>query len=309
MGAFFVPRHIMARMADLEFTPSPPVILAGTSTTLALEARRGGNKATPTGTLTLTVVDADGNEIATATPTAADGTITATLTAAQTADVNLLTATWGGLVFDGAPAIEVISRHEVIGEYLFTVEEARRADPALAGAAKFSDADIRAGRERVTQALEKELKFSLGRRYKRASIDVVHAGEMSLGDGYVSEVRAMSYRDRGSTVSVALDAGELAYITPDDVGYLIGRNWYVGTRVTVSYVAGLTPIPLEIKRAGILLLAHEIVRTNIPRSAIQQVEQTGTYALATPGLRGSIFGIPDVDNIVKRYGRKEYGLA
>ncbi|WP_162625006.1 hypothetical protein [Streptomyces cadmiisoli] len=72
--------------------------------------------------------------------------------------------------------------------------------------------------------------------------------------------------------------------------------------ITVTY--GISPPPADVKRAALLRVRDLLVSVNsgIPDRAVSfQVNDMGTYQLATAGRAGFETGLPEVDAILERY--------
>lgn len=70
--------------------------------------------------------------------------------------------------------------------------------------------------------------------------------------------------------------------------------------------------PADLQAAAITRLRHRLnmVRSGIPDRATSMSTEAGqTFALATPGLRGFVTGIPDVDVVLERYRFVRAGVA
>lgn len=303
--------------AELEAVGSPR-ILAGTRADVTVTVTRDGKRTTPTGTLTFAVVDADGTAIASGTPTTsatAPGVLTATLTAAQLASVNDLTITWGGIVFDSEPAVSLTSTVEVVSAFLFTLEEMRKFENAqLSDQSKFPDAMLLEARDTITAAFEEILGYRLGLQYHRDVLngdgtDTIHVKETRN----VWTLRAAATRTAGASTWTALTAGQLALCFVSGNGIITredGNTWPLGSaNVRLSYEAGATPIPGELKRAGLLVVSQQVQPWNASRRAISVSNPDGTTVFATPGIRGSYFGIPEADEVLHRLRRKVPAFA
>lgn len=298
--------------AEFEPVVASPRILAGTRADLQLKCYRDGVLATPTGTLTCTVTDATGTTVATPTVTASGGVLTATLTAAQTATVNLLTVAWAGMVFDGEPVMSYSTTYETVGDLLFTLIEARTADPEgkMKHEDRFKAEDLLQHRDRITDEFEQILGYSLGRRYKREIFSGDDTSTLWLYDREVWTIRAVETLS-GSTWT-AFTSDELSGIAAYPNGLLARRDgyWTSGERnVRIGYESGLQPIPLALKRAALIVLRSQAFTSALPSRAISEANQFGNITLATPGLRGSHYGLPEVDKVLNDWTRKLPGVA
>ena len=298
--------------AELELTSSPR-ILAGTRADVQVTVYRDGKAATPSGTLTFSAADADGTVVASGTPTTPTGTtgvLSAVLTAAQLTSVNDLTITWGGLVFDSEPAVSLTSHVEVVSAFLFTEPEARAFDGGtLKEVTAFPSAAILQARDAITEAFEDILGYRLGLQFVREIRDGDGTDTIYLRETkHVWSLRAASIRTTGSSTWTALTSGQLALTFVGGNGRVTredGNVWTAGKdNIRLSYEAGATPIPRELKRAALLVAAQQLPAYNGSRRTTTMSNEDGTFILATPGIRGSYFGIPEADEVLHRLSRK-----
>lgn len=282
-------------------------VLRGVSATLSRQSTDSdGNPAAPAGTVTIGVVDAAGNTVV-ASGTATSGTGTAprtyTLTAEQTSDLNLLTATWtdsGGGTFT--------TTVEIVGGYFFTVAEARAAAPAMTDDTNFpTDKIIEARR-----AIEEEFELICGRafvpRFRRQMIWPYRSGRVLLDQRYVRRIRGIAQvaTDGTETPWTSTELGQLVL----DGSWLLTRTGYgYMTETVVTYEHGYDQPPAEIKRAAFMRLRYLVSKpsSGIPdRATTFTITEGGTYSLSMPGAYKT--GQPDVDAILGRYPRVP-GLA
>lgn len=294
--------------AELEHIGSPR-ILVGTRADVQVKCYRDGVLTTPSGTLTLTATDADGDTVATATPTAAStGILTAALTAAQLANVGPLTLTWGGLVFGSDPAISLTTTVEVIGAWLFTLSEAR-AMPGLHGGA-YSDDTIIARRDEIHDEFADVLGWRCGRMYFREVYDGPGESVLWLREMKCRAVR--SVETRSTTTWTALTSGELAYVTLSENGALWTESgvWARGRQnIRVGYEAGVDQIPADLKRASLELLAWRLMNNNTTAQATAVNNTDGTKTLHKPGDPEYWTGLPSVDRVLGRHRRTLPGIG
>lgn len=78
--------------------------------------------------------------------------------------------------------------------------------------------------------------------------------------------------------------------------------WTAGETLTVTFTHGYPTAPLEVVFAVGLLARKRILRGDLDDRATQLQEANGGIVnLATPGMFGAEFGIPDVDAVLRRY--------
>jgi hypothetical protein len=92
-------------------------------------------------------------------------------------------------------------------------------------------------------------------------------------------------------------------VAVSDGPYPEGRIPLDDGRHSVLYRYGYTETPLPIKRAVLLLTRHYLTvdPTDIDERATSKTTEMASWSLVTPGVRGAIFPIPEVNQIVSDY--------
>lgn len=305
-------------MTDSYDRLSSPRILAGMPADIELVfGSNSEDLPDPTAAGTVVITDEDGNTVvASSAPDIVAGRarLRKTLTGAQLANVNLLTATWAGITWQGEAGLSFETNHEVVRSFLFTIDEARRWDNgALKDEEEYPFEELRWARDRITDAFCDILKFELGRRARRDIVDGPGESTLWLNRTRVHSLRSTAIRASGSTSWTALTSGELADVQVSPHGRLVRESlgsWTAGYRNVKTVVeVGADPIPLELKRAGLMVLREAIVNSDLPMRATSQSSEIGSFSLATAGLRGSFFGIPLVDEVLERLRDKTPSVA
>lgn len=289
------------------------MILKGTGATIRALVYVDGTLTALSDLGTVTVVDEDGNEIATgAGGDGGTGVVTFPLTPTHTANVNKLTITWAGLQIAGGDEFTLTTREEVVGELLFTEAEARAwQDGAMASTTAYTDATLMAHRDGIHDAFEQILGYPLGARYRRETLDGEGYAKLRLDGRDIRTVRSVKLRDRGSTTWTALTAGELAVVTFRRWGLLEREDGGVfpagGQNVRVAYEAG-RDIPYELRREALRVLRMQVVPDGVSDRTLFTTNQNGQvrYAVADSD-KGRWFGIPQTDAVLSRM--REVGIA
>lgn len=281
-------------------------ILKGAAGSLEITVYSDGTLTDPT-VASVAVVDGQGNVVTTGAAAivgSSSGRVTASVDDAQTAEVKTLTATWTLTV--GGNAQTFVTYHEVIGDLLFSEAELRAFDGgAVASGTTYTDAAIGQMHELVREAFEQICHAAFGARFRRDYFDGDGCATLWLRDMQVQSILAAATREPGSTTWTALSVSELAdllvmpngRVIRDSLGY-----WTSGARnIRVDYVYGYQPVPWEVKRAAMWVARNYLSGSNVPRNAISQVDELGTFRLAVPGERGSWFGNPEVDRVLRDY--------
>lgn len=257
------------------------------------------------GTVTVTITRLDGTAVVTdATTTASDNDRSYPLSAAQTADLDTLS-----LAFTSDDLGTITETVEVVGALLFTVAEARAFDGgAMQLTSTYPTATIEEARARITDQFETICGVSFVPRYRLDILSGIGTEDLMLPRMKVTDVRSIEYRDSGSTTWTAYDADDLADVYIEDYGWLLreSRGTFVSGRrnIRVGYEHGYATVPLDIKRAALMAVKHELMKSNVDPRAISISDEMTTTQLWTPGIsaRGSaIHPLPEVDRILKLY--------
>jgi hypothetical protein len=176
----------------------------------------------------------------------------------------------------------------------FTTAELRAMDAALTDPAKFPDAQLDAMRELVEQSLEDACDVAFEPRES--------VGAFS-GDG--SRMLALGVHRLRSVTAVVDDGQALDLAGVKGIGRLVWRydGWPWGVaNLTVTYSHGYDAPPLRVKRAALILAKVWLLEGPVDVRATQVSAGDGsTINLATPGVLGSTFGVPEVDAVVRHY--------
>jgi hypothetical protein len=113
--------------------------------------------------------------------------------------------------------------------------------------------------------------------------------------------------DEGNPTIAALD---LAYARLDiPLGEVLYRD-PTGNGLYGDVVVGFEygrPEP-DVRRVALILARYRLLNGPLDSRATQMVVEGGTVNLATPGMFGSVFGIPEVDNFVARHSKRALGF-
>lgn len=289
-----------------------PRILAGTRGELRLTVFQDG-ETVDLSSPSVVLTNADTGETITPGTAVAEentGKLLQVLTAAETATPRRIKAVW--TVTAGGNAMTFTTYHEVVGDLLFTLAEARSFDKgALANAEEYPDADILAGRDVIWEQFEDICGVRFGTAATREILDGSGTAGLWLQWREAQAVSASATRSLATWT--ALDSDDLAdlFISPN--GRLIRETrgyWPTGSRnIRVDYTHGYARVPLEIRRAALVVLRDQLPGSNLTNRALSQTNEFGTFRIAAPGERDKWFGIPLVDEALSRYARRLPGIA
>jgi len=293
----------------LDVRIAPAELIRGMPATLTVTVTDGSGAVVDPGTVTVTVTRHDGTTLFNGAASGSGANPrTVSLDASDLAQLDRLTVTAEASAFGEASAVI-----PVVGAPLFWVSEARDFDQGqLADSTRFPDDVIVALRARIREAFTSVT----GRRFVPELVDVTLDGSGSglliLPDVEIRALRAIWIRE--VVTWQELDASQLAAVAIAEPGMLVRTNdiWPEGiANVRVRYEAGMERVPLEIRRAALRLAASYMgaLSSNLPDRALSLSDELGTFRLATPGVGGSWFGLPEVDAVLQRYRVHIPGVA
>lgn len=283
-------------------------ILRGTPAQLSQSWYVDGTIVDP-GSVTVHVTNAAGTDVkAAGTSTSGSGAAarTVALTTSDTANLDVLTVVWTSATY--GDITEVV---EVVGDLLFSEVEARAFDGgALASTSDYSDADIANGRSAIDEAFASICGKPFGLHYRLVTLDGDGSATLLLPNIRVSSVRSIEYRDSGGTTWTAFTSSELADVFVRPGGLLYRET--LGTfpagvqNIRVGYEHGHTPIPLDVRRAALMVLRDALRGSNIDDRATSYTDEMGSRTfVVTAGVRGAMYSLPEVNAILKRPGIAE----
>ena len=296
-------------------------ILVNTAAALEITIDSDGDPTDADAAPTVTVTRADGTVLvaaATATKPAGVGIYRHRLTAAQTAQPDVLTSVWSFAI--RAEAMTIGTVQEIVGAHLFTDPEARAhsvgADTTapLSDATKYPDAVLHDARDRITDRFAAICGVSFIPRFALEIQDGRAGVDLLVDRTRATALISIATRVLGATAWTAFTAAELADTQLETHGELIRETLGVfptGRRnVRVQYVHGWERVPTPIRDAALDVLVHTETRRGSDPRILSATNELGTIRYAVPG--GSIaphYGLPDADAVLKDYSEKVPAVA
>lgn len=301
-------------IADIRLARSSQRAIIGRAFTAQITFGDDGDD-TPTGTVKVTVTNAAGtvlvnNQNATH---ASGGEYTYALTAAQLPAPDLLTVEWDATV--GGQPETAVTTIDVCASRLFTLARARSDFEAdLAG---FTDAQLDQARTEAEDRLELECGRAFTTRFRQDEfvlpprpLGIMWAAPAAWPAGWTTDPDAGSRtlilsdhpvtKLRSITVDgTLLDNTAMADVTLEPgTGLLHNRNAWSGD-IVVAFEHG-APVADQ-GRVCLILARNRLLKGPLDDRAIGiPVEGGGVVSLLTPGVKGSITGIPEVDVFIQR---------
>lgn len=254
---------------------------------------------------TVVVKKADGSTLFSTTATNETGTGIYSVVVPPQALLNILTLTWTG-EFSGIE-VSIESIVEIVGGFYFTIAELKAFDPAIAKPGRFTDQELIDARTFV----ESEFEMFCD----RAFVPRFHSETGIVADwdsGLLWTEKPELIRINSLTVDGVDQIGWVNsnYLTRDKYSprALIVQSGAAtilySNSINAEYEYGMTQVPHMIKRkalkrARMVLLGQ--ASTIDERATTMTLPDIGTVNLATPGLRGSLTGVPDIDIVLNDF--------
>lgn len=265
-------------------------IQRSTTATLSKTFYEDGVAVNP-GTVTLTITAADGTVIVEDAAVSGSGTAARTyaVSAAQTATLDSWTLSWESTL-KGTLTDEC----EITGGFLFALTDLAAVKVGQSGTigTTYTTAQMVAVRTLVEQALEDACAVAFVPRYRRETFSGNGSCSVMTDRPLVSNVRSASVDGAVTTVSSFTSAGVVTTTA----------RLSVGSTVVVAYEHGWTSPPARASNAGLLLARRWLTDGPIDdRATALSIEGVGTYSMVTPGMRGVMFDLPEVNAVVQQY--------
>jgi hypothetical protein len=242
-------------------------------------------------TATVTISRADGTVLHTNASTVDGGTgiFSYTLSAGDTSLLDRLRLQW----HIGTQTFTTYA--EIVGGFYFTVAEAL-ALPELTGK---SAIEIAAVRTLAEQAFEDAAGVAFVPRYERVQVTPGSGALIGLPKSPVRAIRDVSEVTSLGASPVTVTLSEVGYTTE---GIYRPNGWTVVPHgVTVGYEFGRDCPPERVKRAVLLLAKNWLIDGPIDDRATGIPTDGGIITLSTPGQRGVVFGLPEVEAALEQY--------
>lgn len=220
---------------------------------------------------------------------------TVKIPAADLAELDLLTAQWVGEIDGDAATFE--TEYEVVGGFVISLAEIRR-NLNKEIAAKITDADIAAKRERAVREIEQECGTSFRLRYSRERLDGRGYRRLILGCRGLKRIISVEVEGR------IWSPTEVEALSLDPSGVIEASSpWPRGIgNVVVTYVAGLTSYPSALEPiCAYALYLLTPTPTDVNQRATSMTVDDATYRMVTPGERGARFPLPSVNAFVAEF--------
>jgi hypothetical protein len=245
---------------------------------------------------TVTVTAVDGSQMAVGGSTRTGVGAYTYLLPAQ-AQLSPLTVVWSGLL--SGQAVSATTYAEIVGAEYFSVMELRYFDNVLLNTTKYPTNKLIDARLAAESDFEDFCNRGFVPRAYRET--VIGDGTGSLWLAKPDPIRFLSLTVNGE------DWSARTFTRPDDNLHVVTLDsgvWPSNGRVVVTYEYGMPTPPVRVKNAAMKLAKYRLVQDQSridERATAMTIPDFGTFAMATPGMRDSITGIPDVDVVLWDY--------
>lgn len=251
---------------------------------------RDGVATDPTpATATVTITRDDGTAVVTDAATARSGVgeFVYSLSAVDTASLDVLTVVWTSSLGSLTTTVEVV------GGFLFTIAQARALKPLEQVA--YTAQRIVDARTLAETALEDACGVAFVPRYKRESVSGNGGLELMLSQPRVTAIR-----------SVSLDgaAGTAADFLPNGSGILYTANRFERgyQNYEIAYEHGWPSPPPRVTQAALKLAKRYLVdQPQSDRATSMTTDDGTTQFLVTAGVRQAVFDVPEANAVVNQY--------
>lgn len=291
-------------------------VLRNTAATVSVTFTSGSTAVEADASVTVVAKKADGTTLFSTTATNDPAVGVYKVVISPQANLNFLTLTWTG-TFSGT-SISIDTYVEIVGGFYFSISELRAADSALANTSRFPDAALIDARLDVETEFEEICNRAFVPRFNRENIREFSWRDDDKGKYKEAELEFPDvFRITGASIgatsysSVDTLAWETSYwIEP---GYGTALNFRGGPILTgtimsvptfIQYEYGFQSVPMQIKQKALKRARLNLLgmgSTIDPRATTMILPDIGSVNLATPGIRGSETGIPDIDVVLRRY--------
>lgn len=224
------------------------------------------------------------------------GVYTLALNSAIRGAVGRYEATW--TYTQNGAAITVGQEFEVVSDWLFDIAELRDHDISFEDDERYTADMVRAARDAATERLENAAQVAFVQRARRVVMSGNGMSKLVLPDTEVISLEEV-WVDGEQLDETAID------LLPE--GVIIHPNaWTTGTNnIELRYVHGYTTPPEPVRRAALTLASEYLVVSALPARATAQSTDLGEFRITIANVdAGRDTGIPEVDAVIARFGRR-----
>lgn len=228
--------------------------------------------------------------------TLASGLYTYALPSDVRNELGVYTASYSYTLNSQAVVLEV--SFEVVGNHLFEIADLRAYDDVIADAVDYPSAKIALERDAATERIENAADVAFTSRVTRQTLSGDDTTKLLLPHVEVVELLEAYIGD------TALDVDEIEVRREGVLVY--DGFWDLGTNnIEVRYRHGYGVTPAPVAHAAKILTIDYVVPSALPARATSQSTDVGDFRIAIANVdAGRDTGIPEVDAVIARFGRR-----
>jgi len=279
-------------------------ILAGSPATLTVTFYDGGETAVDPGTVTVTILRADGTAVTTAAATSGSGAAARTYALAAQTRLDHLTAVWTGSIGGRS----VTTRHEVVGGFFADLAEIRTLD-ALSNTSKYPAATLERARWQAEEKFEDATGVAWVPRHDRYTANGDNTTTLMLRWPRPRSLIAVTVDGTAATDLTLFQLYDSGIIERDS-GVRFPRGWTNAGNVVVEYTHGYDRPPEDLRWAFLQYVRYLILDTTsrIPDRASSYSTEFGTFQLVTAGFNRPT-GLPEIDAVLNEHSHRVAGVG
>lgn len=283
-------------------------VLRNTPATISQTFYNGSSAVEADGVVSVVIKRADGTTLlsTSATNDPAVGVYKVVLPAQTT--LNKLTLTWTG-TFSGT-VVSMESQVEIVGGFYFSIAELRGYDSTFQNLTRFPNDALIDARNEVEAEFEDICGRAFVPRYhKERGVETDPAGMIFLEKPEPITILSIKVNGTDRTSWATSDYLIRDTISPKTLllrydALQIASYDPLYYPVDMEYEYGMTQVPIPIKKKALKRAKQFLLGQNSTideRALTMNLPDIGSVNLATPGVRGSETGVPDIDVVLKRY--------
>jgi hypothetical protein len=280
-------------------------VLRNTAATITVTFYNGSSPAEADGAVTVTAVKGDGTTLFTLPATNEIAVGVYSIVIPPQAALNTFVLTWAG-TFTGTP-ITIETDVEIVGGFYFSIAELRGFDKVLENTTRFPTDALVNARDVVETEFEDICARAFVQRYHReeALVPDTDTALLWTEKPEVTNINSVTVDGVDQTAWVAAGYFKRDKYSPRAlVVSTEAQSALYANDVTMEYEYGMRRVPRLIKEKALKRAKQFLVGQNSTmdeRATTMLIPDVGTVNLATPGMRGSETGVPDIDVVLERF--------
>jgi hypothetical protein len=284
-------------------------VLRNTAATVSVTFYNGSSAAEADGTVTVVAKKVDGSTLFSTNATNDPAVGVYTVVIPSQVNLNVLTLTWTG-TFTGTQ-VSIETQVEIVGGFYFSIGELRGYEKQFTNTDKYPDDALVRARDEVEAEFEDICKRAFVPRFHHEDSVEIDPDEFMIWMEKPEPIRFTSIKQNATDLTSFYNSGYLSRDKNSPRGIHVnayGINLFnydtLYYPISADYEYGMTSVPIPIKQKALKRAKQVLLGQNSTideRATTMLIPDIGTVNLATPGLRGSQTGVPDIDVVLQRY--------